>query len=125
MQHLVSLCTKSAIFKIEEEQKQVIVEATGDPTETYEAFTDSFPTYECCYAVFNFDLPIPEGVPKRQILFIALSLDTSREGNKKIYASAIDSFKRELDGIQIELEEISPSDIYLNVIRNCVSKHEP
>ena len=62
---------RSIVFKIEEKQKQVIVEATGDPAQTYEAFTDSLPTDECRYAVFDFDFLTPEGVPKSRIFFIA------------------------------------------------------
>ncbi|KAM5560059.1 actin-depolymerizing factor 2 [Rosa sericea] len=112
---------RSIVYKIEEKQKQVIVEATGDPTQTYENFTDSLPSDECRYAVFDFDFLTPEGVPKSRIFFIAWSPDTSRVRNKMIYASSKDRFKRELDGIQIELQATDPSEIGLDVIKSRAS----
>ncbi|KAB1220754.1 Actin-depolymerizing factor 2 [Morella rubra] len=39
------------VFKIEEKQKQFIVEKLGEPTQGYEDFTASLPADECRYAV--------------------------------------------------------------------------
>ncbi|KAL0333292.1 UNVERIFIED_CONTAM: Actin-depolymerizing factor 1 [Sesamum angustifolium] len=63
------------IFKIEEKQKQVVVEKSWSP-------------------------------------------DTSRIRNKMIYASSKDRFKRELDGIQIELQATDPTEMGLDVIKS-------
>ncbi|GAB2214719.1 hypothetical protein Droror1_Dr00019081 [Drosera rotundifolia] len=91
------------VFKIEEKQKQVIVEKLGEPTESYEDFTASLPENECRYAVYDFDFMTEENVPKSRIFFIAWSPDISRVRSKMIYASSKDRFKRELDGIQLIL----------------------
>ncbi|KAI8032585.1 Actin-depolymerizing factor 4 [Camellia lanceoleosa] len=60
-------------FKIEEKQKQVIVEKVGEPAQSYEGFTASFPADECCYAVYDFDFNFmtAENVSKSRIFFIA------------------------------------------------------
>ena len=46
------------------------------------------------------------------------SPDTSKVRNKMIYASSKDSFKRELDGIQVELQATDPTEMGLDVIRS-------
>ncbi|KOM53210.1 hypothetical protein LR48_Vigan09g186900 [Vigna angularis] len=75
------------VFKIEEQQKQVIVEKLGN-------------------------------VPKSRIFFIAWSPDTSRVRSKMIYASSKDRFKRELDGIQVELQATDPTEMGLDVFKS-------
>ncbi|BBH06090.1 actin depolymerizing factor 1 [Prunus dulcis] len=112
---------RSIVFKIEEKQKQVVVESVGEPTETYEQFAGKLPADECRYAVFDFDFLTPEGVQKSRIFFIAWSPDTSRVRSKMIYASSKDRFKRELDGIQIELQATDPTEIGLDVIKSRAS----
>lgn len=44
------------------------------------------------------------------------SPDTSRIRSKMLYASSKDRFRRELDGIQIELQATDPSEMSLDVI---------
>ncbi|RVX13633.1 Actin-depolymerizing factor 1 [Vitis vinifera] len=88
---------RSIVFQIEEKQKQVIVER---------------------YAVYDFDFVTEENCQKSRIFFIAWSPDTSRVRSKMIYASSKDRFKRELDGIQVELQATDPTEIGLDVIRS-------
>ncbi|KAL7597267.1 hypothetical protein Lser_V15G28754 [Lactuca serriola] len=96
------------IYKIEEKQKRVMVEKLGEPAETYDDFAACLPADECRYVVFDFDFMTAENVPKSRIFFIAWSPDTARVRSKMIYASSKDRFKRELDGIQIELQATDP-----------------
>ncbi|XP_051113451.1 actin-depolymerizing factor 2 isoform X2 [Andrographis paniculata] len=106
------------VYKIEEKQKQVIVEKLGEPTESYEDFTGHLPADECRYAVYDFEFMTEENVPKSRIFFIAWSPDTARVRSKMIYASSKDRFKRELDGIQIELQATDPSEMGLDVFKS-------
>ncbi|KAI3862437.1 hypothetical protein MKW98_018152 [Papaver atlanticum] len=106
------------VFKIEEKLKQVVVEKLGETEKTYEDFTASLPDNECRYCVFDFDFVTAENCQKSRIFFIAWSPDTSRVRNKMIYASTKDSFKRELDGIQVELQATDPTEMDLDVIRS-------
>ncbi|KVI04942.1 actin-depolymerizing factor 2-like [Cynara cardunculus var. scolymus] len=106
------------IYKIEEKQKQVIVEKLGEPAETYDEFAACLPADECRYAVFDFDFMTAENVPKSRIFFIAWSPDTAKVRSKMIYASSKDRFKRELDGIQVELQATDPSEVGLDVIKS-------
>ncbi|KAK4759631.1 hypothetical protein SAY87_022762 [Trapa incisa] len=106
------------VYKIEEKQKQVIVEKVGEPAQSYEDFTACLPADECRYAVYDFDFFTEENVPKSRIFFIAWSPDTSRVRSKMIYASSKDRFKRELDGIQVELQATDPTEMGLDVFKS-------
>lgn len=44
--------------------------------------------------------------------------DTSKVRSKMIYASSKDRFKRELDGIQIELQATDPTEMGLDVFKS-------
>lgn len=43
--------------------------------------------------------------------------DTSRVRSKMLYASSKDRFKRELDGIQVELQATDPSEMSLDIVK--------
>ncbi|KAJ6303168.1 hypothetical protein OIU77_017116 [Salix suchowensis] len=103
------------VYKIEEKQKQVIVEKLGEPAQSYEDFTASLPADECRYAVYDFDFMTAENVQKSRIFFIAWVR------SKMIYASSKDRFKRELDGIQVELQATDPTEMDLDVIKSRAS----
>ncbi|XP_030937097.1 actin-depolymerizing factor 7 [Quercus lobata] len=103
------------IFKIEDQE--VVVERLGNPDETYEEFTESLPANECRYAVYDFDFITDENCQKSKIFFIAWSPDTSKVRSKMVYASSKDRFKRELDGIQVELQATDPSEMSLDIIK--------
>jgi cofilin len=109
------------IFKIEEGKKEVLVEKTGEPSTSYDDFAADLPSDECRYAVFDYDFFSEENVPKSKIFFIAWSPDTSRIRSKMLYASSKDRFRRELDGIQIELQATDPSEMSLEVISGRVA----
>lgn len=59
------------VYKIEEKQKQVVVEKLGEPTESYEDFSACLPADECRYAVYDFEFVTEENVPRSRIVFIA------------------------------------------------------
>ena len=55
-------------------------------------------------------------VPEKVHLFFR-SPDTSKVRSKMVYASSKDRFKRELDGIQVELQATDPSEMSLDIIK--------
>ncbi|KAL9225318.1 hypothetical protein vseg_001260 [Gypsophila vaccaria] len=102
-------------FRIE--GQQVVVDKIGGPEETYDDFTNSLPADECRYAVYDFDFTTDENCQKSKIFFIAWSPDTSKVRMKMVYASSKDRFKRELDGIQVELQATDPSEMSFDIIK--------
>jgi len=51
------------------------------------------------------------------IMYRYRSPDTSRVRMKMVYASSKDRFKRELDGIQVELQATDPSEMSLDIVK--------
>ncbi|KAL5568019.1 hypothetical protein UlMin_024594 [Ulmus minor] len=80
------------------------------PEETYDDFTASLPANECHYAAFDLDFTTVENCQKSKIFFIAWS--------KMVYASSKDRFKRELDGIQVDLQATDPSEMSFDIIKS-------
>ncbi|KAG7538607.1 Actin-depolymerizing factor homology domain, partial [Arabidopsis suecica] len=109
------------VYKIEEKQKQVIVEKVGEPILTYEDFAASLPAEECRYAIYDFDFVTAENCQKSKIFFIAWCPDVAKVRSKMIYASSKDRFKRELDGIQVELQATDPTEMDLDVLKSRVN----
>ncbi|KAL2348048.1 hypothetical protein Fmac_002048 [Flemingia macrophylla] len=102
-------------FKIE--KQQVMIDKIGEATESYEDFQASLPADECRYAVYDFDFTTNENCQKSKIFFIAWSPDTSKVRMKMVYASSKDRFKRELDGIQVELQATDPTEMSLDIVK--------
>ncbi|KAF1873591.1 hypothetical protein Lal_00027629 [Lupinus albus] len=103
------------VFKIE--QQQIVVDKVGDSTQSYDDFQASLPADECRYAVYDFDFVTDENCQKSKIFFIAWSPENSRVRMKMVYASSKDRFKRELDGIQFELQATDPSEMSLDIVK--------
>ncbi|XP_047267686.1 actin-depolymerizing factor-like [Capsicum annuum] len=100
------------VFKID--GQQVVVEKVGRNQETHEDLANSLPPNECRYAVFNYDFTTNENFQKSKIFFIAWSPDTARVRSKMLYASSKDRFRREFDGVQVELQATDPSEMRLD-----------
>ncbi|XLU57048.1 hypothetical protein S245_051696, partial [Arachis hypogaea] len=59
------------VFKIEENQKQVVVKKLGEPAQGYKDFAACLPPNECRYAIYDFEFLTEGNVPKSRIFFIA------------------------------------------------------
>ncbi|GMH19934.1 hypothetical protein Nepgr_021775 [Nepenthes gracilis] len=105
------------IFKIDEQKKEVVVEKTGGPAESYDEFTASLPENDCRYAVYDFDFVTSENCQKSKIFFIAWSPSVSRIRSKMLYATSKDRFRRDLDGIHYEIQATDPTELDLEVLR--------
>ncbi|KAK6161302.1 hypothetical protein DH2020_004683 [Rehmannia glutinosa] len=92
------------IFKIDEKKKEVVVEKTGSPAESYEDFTASLPENDCRYAVYDFD-------------YNNRSPSISRIRAKMLYATSKERFRRELQGVHYEIQATDPTEMDLDVIR--------
>lgn len=106
------------IFKIEEKSKQVVVDKTGGPAESYNDFTASLPENDCRYAVFDFDFVTSENCQKSKIFFISWSPDQSQIRAKMLYATSKERIRRELDGVHYEIQATDPAEMDIEVIRD-------
>ena len=99
---------KYVIYKID--GGSIVVHYEGDPKATFDSFVEQLPENEPRYAVFDFEY-IKDGCTKSKIFFVNWAPDTSPIRQKMIYASSKDKFKRELDGIQLELQATDFSEV--------------
>lgn len=109
------------IFKIDEKKKEVVVEKTGAPGESYDDFTAALPENDCRYAIYDFDYVTEDNCQKSKIFFIAWSPSISRIRAKMLYATSKDRFRRELDGIHYEIQATDPTEMELEVLRDRAS----
>ena len=105
------------IFKIDEKKKEVVVEKTGTPAESYDDFTASLPENDCRFAVYDYDFVTSENCQKSKIFFIAWSPSVSRIRAKMLYATSKQRFRRELEGVHYEIQATDPSEMDLEVIQ--------
>ncbi|KAL6185098.1 hypothetical protein ACLB2K_041233 [Fragaria x ananassa] len=105
------------VFKIDEKKKEVVVEKTGSPVESYDDFTASLPENDCRYAIYDFDFVTSENCQKSKIFFIAWSPSVSRIRAKMLYATSKDRFRRELDGIHYEIQATDSTEMELEVLQ--------
>ncbi|KAK4798070.1 hypothetical protein SAY86_030396 [Trapa natans] len=106
------------IFRIEEKKKEVVVEKTGGPTESYAEFTASLPENDCRYAVYDYDFVTSENCQKSKIFFISWAPAMSRIRAKMLYATSKNRFKRELEGIHYEIQATDPTEMDLEVLQD-------
>jgi cofilin len=59
------------IFKVDESKREVVVEKTGGPAESYDDFTAALPENDCRYAVYDYDFVTSDNCQKSKIFFIA------------------------------------------------------
>ncbi|XP_010533658.1 PREDICTED: actin-depolymerizing factor 8-like [Tarenaya hassleriana] len=105
------------VFKVDEKLQRVTVEKLGGPTESYDDFASELPQDECRYAVFDYDFTTLENMPRSKIFFVAWSPTTSKVRSKMLYASTKDRFRRELDGVQFELQATDPSEMTFDIVK--------
>ncbi|XP_031090837.1 actin-depolymerizing factor 10-like [Ipomoea triloba] len=105
------------IFKIDETGQAVVVEKMGSHEETHDDFTKSLPSNDCRFAVFDYDFTTQENCQRSRIFFIAWSPETASVRNKMVYAASKDKFRRELDGVQVELQATDPSEMSLDIFK--------
>ena len=105
-------------FKIDDKLNMITVDKLGNPGQTYDDFTAALLEKECRYAVYDFDFVTKENCQKSKIFFIAWSPDTSKVRNKMLYASSKDRFRREIDGVQCEVQATDASEIGIENIRD-------
>ncbi|KNA21242.1 hypothetical protein SOVF_045180 [Spinacia oleracea] len=106
------------VFKIDEKKKEVVVDKTGTPSESYDDFLAALPENDCRYAVYDYDFVTSDNCQKSKIFFFAWAPSTSRIRAKMLYATSKENFKHELDGVHYEIQATDPSEMDLEVIKD-------
>merc|ERR1711935_500380 len=98
-------------FKIEN-KKEIVVDADGPVSETFDDFVKALPEAEPRYALIDIDYMSEDGRPQSKLTFVMWSPDDKcGVRDKMLYASSKDAIKKKLTGIMKELQANDMSDL--------------
>ncbi|XP_074316651.1 actin-depolymerizing factor-like isoform X2 [Silene latifolia] len=106
------------VFKIDEKKREVVVEKTGTPAESYDDFVAALPGNDCRFAVYDYDFVTSDNCQKSKIFFFAWAPSTSRIRSKMLYATSKENFKQGLDGVHYEVQATDLSEVDLEILKD-------
>eukprot|EP00243_Klebsormidium_subtile_P001099 TRINITY_DN11864_c0_g2_i1.p1 TRINITY_DN11864_c0_g2~~TRINITY_DN11864_c0_g2_i1.p1 ORF type:complete len:141 (+),score=30.00 TRINITY_DN11864_c0_g2_i1:173-595(+) len=110
------------IFKVDDAKGIVVVDRLGKADEDYEVLRKALPEHDCRYLVYDYNFVTEDSCQKSKIFFIAWSPDTSPIRRKMIYATSKDRFRRELDGVQLEIQATDQTEIDIEELKARANK---
>ncbi|KAJ2303862.1 cofilin, partial [Coemansia sp. RSA 2706] len=126
---------KYVIYKISDDKKSVVVEATSDdelkleegkpePTDVYERFMTWLPKTDARFAVYDFDFEIEggQGGTRNKILFYSWVPDSAGVKSKMLYASTINTIRDKLEGVAMTIQATEEEDLMPESVKDKMSK---
>ena len=101
---------KYVIFRISDDNKEVIVEKYGGAG-TYADFTGELKATECRYGVVDYEYQTADGRSTSKILFVVWAPDSAPIKSKMLITSTKDAVKKKLVGIGIEVQATDFSEL--------------
>jgi len=99
-----------ALFKLNANQSEVIVDSTAPPSANYEDFVKQLPPNDCRYAVYDFEYDA-EGAQRNKILFVVWAPDAAKIKSKMLYASSKDAVRKKLVGVAVEIQATDLAEV--------------
>eukprot|EP01101_Sappina_pedata_P007249 TRINITY_DN37_c0_g1_i4.p6 TRINITY_DN37_c0_g1~~TRINITY_DN37_c0_g1_i4.p6 ORF type:complete len:138 (-),score=90.68 TRINITY_DN37_c0_g1_i4:157-570(-) len=99
-----------ALFKLNDELKEVIVDTVAAPTATYQEFVSKLPANDCRYGIFDFEYEV-DGGRRNKILFVVWAPDSAKIKAKMLYASTKDAIRKKLVGVGTEVQATDLAEI--------------
>ncbi|EER93192.1 actin-depolymerizing factor 3 [Sorghum bicolor] len=117
------------VFKVDDALQRVVVDKVGERGAGFGDLTASLPADDCRYAVYDHDFTVEDATatgeaqaaPRSKIFFVAWSPEAAAVRSKMVYASSCDGFRKELDGVQVDLQATEPSELTLDVLNDHAS----
>ncbi|KAI9303459.1 actin depolymerizing factor [Cunninghamella echinulata] len=113
---------KYIIFRISNDNKEIIVEKTAESVSDYDEFIKQLPADEPRYAVYDFDYEKPGEGQRSKITFYSWTPDTSKIRQKMLYASSSAALRRQLVGIAIEIQGTDESEVAYETVLEKASR---
>jgi len=116
------------IFALSADQKQIIVEKTGEKGAPYEEFLENMKVIaskgECRYAVYDVPSETKEGQKTQKIVFFMWSPDESTVKQKMVYASSKSALTHALgsEGIAKFIQASDLCDLNFAAVQQCVKQ---
>ena len=109
------------LFKINDSNDEIVLEATGEKGASYEDFTGKLPADDCRYAVFDFEYEQDGGL-RNKLLFVVWAPDTAKLKRKMLIASSKDAFRKQLVGIGAEIQATDKSEVDRDAVMEKVNR---
>ncbi|CAD6215219.1 unnamed protein product [Miscanthus lutarioriparius] len=114
------------VFKVDDALQRVVVDKVGERGAGFGDLTASLPADDCRYAVYDHDFTVEDATatgesPRSKILFVVWSPEAAGVRSKMVYASSREGFRKELDGVQVDLQATEPGELTLDVLNNHAS----
>jgi len=110
------------IYKLSDDNSQVVIDQTAPPTASYDDFKKSLPPNDCRYAVYDFEFTATEGGLRQKLFFILWAPDTAKIKPKMLYTSTKADFRKKLVGISAEIQATDNSEIDYDTILDKAKK---
>lgn len=119
------------VFKVDDALQRVVVEKAGGRAAGFGDLAASLPADDCRYAVYDHDFTVGVGdaaaaageleAPRSRIVFVAWAPEAAGVRSKMVYASSCEGFRKELDGVQVDLQATEPGELTLDVLNDHAS----
>nr|AAC49404.1 WCOR719 [Triticum aestivum]AIL25717.1 actin depolymerizing factor [Triticum aestivum]AIZ95473.1 actin-depolymerizing factor 8 [Triticum aestivum] len=109
------------VYKMDDDAQQVVVDKVGALDATFDDLAAAMPADDCRYAVYDLDFVSEDSAgdtPRSKIFFIHWSPESADARNKMLYASSTEGLKKELDGVQIDVQATDASELTLNILKD-------
>ncbi|KAF9241151.1 putative COF1-cofilin, partial [Melanogaster broomeanus] len=100
---------KYIVYTLNATNTEIVVEKSSSSS-NYEEFIADLPENECRWAVYDFEFE-KEGAKRNKICFFSWSPDTAKIKPKMVFASSRDGLRKQLQGVQLEIQGTDPSEI--------------
>eukprot|EP01134_Creolimax_fragrantissima_P003337 CFRG3337T1 len=114
---------KYFIMKISDDNSQIEVVKTAEPTATYDDFLEELPSDDCRYAVYDFDYTSKDGGQRNKLVFFVWAPDTAKIKKKMLIASSKDSVRKKLVGISTEIQATDADETEYEEVLSKVSRN--
>jgi len=105
------------IFKLSDNNSEIVLEKTGPPSATYEEFVKCLPGNDCRYGIFDLSFTADDGGQRNKIVFILWAPDSAKIKSKMLFTSSKADLKKKLVGIATEVQATDASEIdYASVL---------
>jgi cofilin len=109
------------VYKLDDDLQQVVVDKVGGVESKFDDLAAALPADDCRYAVYDLEFLADDSVgdtPRSKIFFISWSPETADIKSKMVYASSNEGFKKELDGVQYDVQATDPSELTLDILKS-------
>ncbi|XP_044985729.1 actin-depolymerizing factor 3-like [Hordeum vulgare subsp. vulgare] len=111
------------VYKMDDDAdaQQVVVDKVGGLEASFDDLAAAMPADDCRYAVYDLDFVSEDSAgdtPRSKIFFIHWSPEAADSRSKMVYASSTEGLKKELDGVQIDVQATDASELTLDILKD-------